>query len=172
MTWIGALARAFTRSPRRRAALGFILISIFLDVLALGIAIPVLPPRVQSLGGGNASAAAGALALFGSVFAAMTFVGSPFLGALSDSVGRRPVLLASLTALGFDYLVMGFAPSLAWLFVGRVVAGLAGATGVVANAYMADTLPPDRRASAFLSRRRFRDLPHFDDARYWTRSCG
>ncbi|HEY1426347.1 MAG TPA: MFS transporter [Caulobacteraceae bacterium] len=150
MTWTGALARAFTRPGRpRTAALGFILISIFLDVLALGIVIPVLPPLAQSLGGGSASTAAGALALFGSVFAAMTFVGSPFLGALSDAVGRRPVLLVSLFALGFDYLVMGFAPNLAWLFVGRVVAGLAGATGVVANAYVADTLPPDKRASAF-----------------------
>ena len=121
----------------------------FLDVLALGIAIPVLPSLVQSLGHGGAAAAAGVLALFGSVFAAMAFLGSPFLGALSDSVGRRPVLLVSLAALGFDYLVMGFAPNLAWLFVGRVAAGLAGATGIVANAYIADTRAPDARAAAY-----------------------
>lgn len=150
MTWLGALLRAIgAPRPRRTAALGFILFSVLLDVLALGIAIPVLPPLVQRLQGGNAAAAAGALALFGALFAAMTFVGSPFLGVLSDSVGRRPVLLVCLAALGFDYLVMGFAPNLGWLFVGRLVSGLAGATGVVANAYIADTLPPDERAGAY-----------------------
>jgi MFS transporter, DHA1 family, tetracycline resistance protein len=150
MTWLGALARAFGGARRRRtAALGFILISIFLDVLALGIAIPVLPPLVQSFRHGDAAATAGALALFGSLFAAMTFLGAPFLGALSDSVGRRPVLLISLAALGIDYLVLGWAPSLGWLFVGRVVSGLAGATGVVANAYIADAMAPDERGRAY-----------------------
>lgn len=150
MTWIGAPARALGRLRRpRAAALGFILFSILLDVLALGIAIPVLPPLVEAMGHGGAAAAAGVLALFGAVFAAMTFIGSPFLGAVSDSVGRRPVLLASLFALGFDYLAMGFAPSLGWLFAGRVIAGLAGATGVVANAYIADTMAPDARAGAY-----------------------
>ena len=150
MTWIGALARAFGRPRRPRLpALGFILFSVFLDVLALGIAIPVLPSLVQSLGHRGAGSAAGVLALFGSAFAAMTFLGSPFLGALSDSVGRRPVLLVSLAALGFDYLLMGCAPNLAWLFVGRVAAGLAGATGIVANAYIADTRTPDARAAAY-----------------------
>ena len=150
MTWLGALARVFGGARRRRtAALGFILISVFLDVLALGIAIPVLPALVQSFQHGDAAGAAGALALFGSLFAAMTFLGAPFLGALSDSVGRRPVLLISLTALGVDYLLLGWAPSLGWLLVGRVVSGLAGATGVVANAYIADALPPEERAKAY-----------------------
>jgi DHA1 family tetracycline resistance protein-like MFS transporter len=150
MTRLGALLRAFGAARARRTpALGFILFSILLDVLAIGIAIPVLPPLVQSLRQGNAADAAEALALFGSLFAAMTFLGSPFLGVLSDSVGRRPVLLVCLAALGFDYLVMGFAPTLGWLLVGRLVSGLAGATGVVANAYIADTLPPDARAGAY-----------------------
>ena len=150
MTRFGARLRAFGALRRRRTpALGFILLTMLLDALAIGIAIPVLPPLVQSFRQGNAAGAAETLALFGSLFAAMTFLGSPFLGVLSDSVGRRPVLLAGLAALGFDYLVMGLAPNLGWLFVGRIVSGLAGATGIVANAYIADALPPDARAGAY-----------------------
>ena len=146
-----AVVRAIrrVRRPDGHAAFGFILISIFLDVLALGVVIPVLAPLVQSFRGGDAGAAAGVLALFGSTYAAMTLLGSPFLGVLSDSVGRRPVLLIGLFALGFDYLAMGFAPNLTWLFAGRVVAGLAGATGVVAGAYIADTTSDEDRARAY-----------------------
>jgi MFS transporter, DHA1 family, tetracycline resistance protein len=151
MPWTEVLARAArrVRRPDGQAAFGFILLSIFLDVLALGVVIPVLAPLVQSFSGGDAAAAAGVLALFGSTYAAMTFLGSPFLGVLSDAVGRRPVLLIGLFALGLDYLAMGFAPNLAWLFAGRVVAGLAGATGVVAGAYIADTMPDQGRARAY-----------------------
>jgi DHA1 family tetracycline resistance protein-like MFS transporter len=137
------------RRPDGQPAFVFVLISVFLDVLALGVVIPVLAPLVQSLRGGNAAAAAGVLALFGSAFAVMTFLGSPFLGVLSDSVGRRPVLLIALFALGFDYLMMSFAPNIGWLFAGRLVAGLAGATGVVTSAYIADTTTDEVRARAY-----------------------
>jgi MFS transporter, DHA1 family, tetracycline resistance protein len=151
MPSVEAVARAIRRFRRQEghAAFGFILLSIFLDVLALGVVIPVLAPLVQSFQRGDAAAAAGVLALFGSTFAAMTFLGSPFLGVLSDSVGRRPVLLIGLLALGFDYMAMGFAPNLTWLFAGRIVAGLAGATGVVAGAYIADTTSDEDRARAY-----------------------
>ena len=151
MPWMDRLARAIrqVRRSEGEAAFGFILLSVFLDVLALGVVIPVLAPLVQSFQGGDAAAAAGVLALFGATYAAMTFLGSPFLGVLSDSFGRRPVLLIGLFALGFDYLAMGFAPSLEWSFAGRVVAGLAGATGVVAGAYIADTTSDEHRARAY-----------------------
>ena len=130
MTWLDALVRAIGRARGlRKSALGFILFSIFLDVLALGVTIPVLAPLVQGMRHGDAATAAGTLGMFGSAFALMTFLGSPFLGVLSDSVGRRPVLLIGLLALGLDYLVMGFAPTLGWLFAGRLISGLAGATG-------------------------------------------
>lgn len=109
----------------------------------------MLAPLVQGFEGGRAAAAAGVLALFGSAFAAMTFFGSPFLGVLSDGIGRRPVILVCLFALGLDYLVMATAPNLTWLFVGRVISGLAGASGVVSSAYIADTTAENGRARAY-----------------------
>jgi MFS transporter, DHA1 family, tetracycline resistance protein len=149
MPWRDLLGRIRQARSSRTAAFGFVLVSIFLDVLALGIVIPVLAPLVQGFEGGSAGAAAGVLALFGSTFAAMTFFGSPFLGVLSDGIGRRPVVLVCLFALGLDYLVMATAPNLTWLFVGRVISGLAGASGVVSSAYIADTTAEDGRARAY-----------------------
>lgn len=136
---------------RRKLAAGvpFILVTLFLDVLGIGIVIPVLPGLVSSFLGGDASAAAPWYAALASVYAVMQFLCAPLLGALSDRFGRRSVILASLFASGLDYLLLAFAPSLAWLFVGRVVAGITGASITAANAYIADVSTADDRARNF-----------------------
>jgi DHA1 family tetracycline resistance protein-like MFS transporter len=128
---------------------GFILVSVWLDVLSLGVIIPAFPPLVQRFEHGDAAAAGLAIGVFGSIWSLAQFFGGPIQGALSDRFGRRPVLLISLFGLGLDYLVMAFAPSLAWLLVGRVLSGLTAASMPVASAYIADTTPPERRAQTF-----------------------
>lgn len=134
----------------RRAAVGFILISVWLDVLSLGVIIPVFAPLIQNeFTNGSAAVAAGWIGIFSTTWALAQFVGSPILGALSDRFGRRPVLLISLFGLAFDYLVMAFAPALWWLFVARVVSGFTAAGMAVANAYIADVTPPEKRAQTF-----------------------
>lgn len=132
-----------------RAGIVFILITLFLDILGLGIVIPVLPGLVDAFVPGGASAAAPWYAALAAVYAAMQFLFAPFIGALSDRFGRRKVILASLTAFGIDYLILAFAPTLAWLFVGRVIAGVTGATITAANAYIADVSTPETRARNF-----------------------
>lgn len=132
-----------------RAGIVFILITLFLDILGLGIVIPVLPGLVDAFVPGGASAAAPWYAALAAVYAAMQFLFAPFIGALSDRFGRRKVILASLTAFGIDYLILAFAPSLAWLFVGRMIAGVTGATITAANAYIADVSTPETRARNF-----------------------
>ncbi|MDH3642779.1 MAG: MFS transporter, partial [Gammaproteobacteria bacterium] len=136
------------RTPGRHALL-FILITIFVDTVAFGIIIPVLPKLIAELGDTPISEAAayGGLLMF--VFALMQFLFAPVIGNLSDRFGRRPVLLVSLTALGIDYVIMGFAPSLVWLFVGRMIAGVAAATFATANAYIADITDEEERAARF-----------------------
>jgi DHA1 family tetracycline resistance protein-like MFS transporter len=136
------------RTPGRHALL-FILITIFVDTVAFGIIIPVLPKLIAELGETAISEAAvyGGLLMF--VFALMQFLFAPVIGNLSDRFGRRPVLLVSLTALGIDYVIMGFAPSLVWLFVGRMIAGVAAATFATANAYIADITSEEERAARF-----------------------
>jgi DHA1 family tetracycline resistance protein-like MFS transporter len=136
------------RTPGRHALL-FILITIFIDTVAFGIIIPVLPKLIAQLGDTAISDAAayGGLLMF--VFALMQFLFAPVIGNLSDRFGRRPVLLVSLTALGVDYIIMGFAPSLVWLFVGRMIAGVAAATFATANAYIADITDEEERAARF-----------------------
>ncbi|MFP6836048.1 MAG: TCR/Tet family MFS transporter [Pseudomonadales bacterium] len=136
------------RTPGRHALL-FILITIFVDTVAFGIIIPVLPKLIAELGETAISEAAvyGGLLMF--VFALMQFLFAPVIGNLSDRFGRRPVLLVSLTALGIDYVIMGFAPSLVWLFVGRMIAGVAAATFATANAYIADITDEEERAARF-----------------------
>jgi DHA1 family tetracycline resistance protein-like MFS transporter len=133
----------------RRAALAFIVVTVVLDMLALGMIVPVLPKLVVSFEGGDTASAARIYGLFGTVWALMQFVFSPVLGALSDRFGRRPVILLSNLGLGLDYLLMAWAPTLGWLLVGRVISGITAATFATAGAYIADVTPPERRAGAF-----------------------
>lgn len=136
-------------STARRAAVTFIFVTVVLDVLALGIIVPVLPALVVGFLGGDTAQAARTYGLFGTAWAAMQFVASPFLGALSDRFGRRPIILLSIAGLGFDYVFMALAPTVGWLFVGRVISGFTSASFATAAAYIADVTPPDRRARSF-----------------------
>src|SRR5260221_14595013 len=131
----------------RRAALGFILVTVLLDMLALGIVIPVLPKLVQSFMGGDAGKAARVYGLFGTGWALMQFVFSPVQGALSDRFGRRPVVLLSNLGLGMDYVLMALAPNVRWLFVGPVLSGVTAASFSTAGAYIADVTPEENRAA-------------------------
>ncbi len=133
----------------RRAAMAFILVTVTLDVLALGIIIPVLPKLVTRFMGGDTSRAAEIYGLFGTVWAFMHFLCSPLVGLLSDRFGRRPVILLSNIGLGLDYVLMALAPNLRWLFIGRVISGVTAASVPAASAYIADTLPPEKRPHAF-----------------------
>ena len=132
-----------------RAALSFIFAMVVLDVMAIGIIIPVLPKLIESMAGGDTARAAVIFGVFGTAWGLMQFVFSPVLGALSDRWGRRPVLLLSTLGLGLDYILMALAPSLAWLFVGRVISGITSANIATAFAYVADVTPPERRAAVF-----------------------
>ena len=138
---------ADTPKPRAAAVL-FVLITVALDVMALGLIIPVLPKLVEQMAG---STQQGALifGLFGTAWALMQLIFSPVLGALSDAYGRRPVLLLSSLGLGLDYILMAMAPDLAWLFIGRVISGITAATFSTAGAYIADVTPPEQRAAKF-----------------------
>ena len=133
----------------RGAALAFILVTIALDMLALGMIIPVLPKLVERFVAGDTARAAAIFGLFGTVWAVMQFFFSPVLGTLSDRFGRRPVILLSNLGLGLDYVLMALAPTLAWLFVGRVISGITAASIATAHAYVADVMPPERRARSY-----------------------
>jgi DHA1 family tetracycline resistance protein-like MFS transporter len=135
--------------PPTRAAFVFIFITVALDMLALGVMVPVLPKLIVSFEHGDMADAAGVAGLFGFAWAAMQFIFSPVLGALSDRRGRRPVILLSNLGLGLDYLLMAVAPSLTWLFVGRLVSGITSASFSTAGAYIADVTPEDERAAKF-----------------------
>ncbi len=138
-----------TPTGPRQAAVIFILITIALDMLALGAIIPVLPGLVKSFLGNDTVAGARVYGLFGTVWALMQFIFMPVLGALSDRYGRRPVVLLSNLGLGLDYILMALAPSLWLLFVGRVISGITAASFSVASAYIADITAPEKRAAAF-----------------------
>ena len=133
----------------RRAAVRFVLITVFLDVIGMGLVMPIWPQLVQGFVGGSTVKAAPVLGVFSTVYMAMQFVCSPLLGALADRFGRRRVILISVFGMGIDYIVMALAPSLAWLFVGRIASGAASATFSTAYAYVADVTPPEKRAAAF-----------------------
>ena len=137
-----------TRSPRT-AAIAFIFVTVVIDILALGIIIPVLPKLVEEFMGGDTSRAAAIYGAFGTVWALMQFFCSPIIGALSDHVGRRRIVLLSCLGLGLDYVFMALAPSIGWLFVGRVISGITSSTIATAFAYMADVTPPEKRAGSF-----------------------
>ncbi|KAA0990811.1 TCR/Tet family MFS transporter [Dyadobacter aurulentus] len=136
---------ATNRSP----ALGFIFVTLLIDVIGLGIIIPVMPKLISELTGDNISDAAkdGGWLLF--AYAAMQFVCAPIIGGISDQFGRRPVLLASLFGFGIDYIFLAFAPTLAWLYVGRIIAGIMGASFTTGAAYIADISTPEKRAQNF-----------------------
>jgi DHA1 family tetracycline resistance protein-like MFS transporter len=133
----------------RRAAVVFIFITVVLDILALGIIIPVLPVLVESFLGGDTARAAAIFGVFGTAWALMQFLAAPVLGALSDRFGRRPVILISCVGLGLDYLLMAVAPSLGWLFIGRLLSGVTSASFATAGAYIADVTPVEKRAAGF-----------------------
>jgi MFS transporter, DHA1 family, tetracycline resistance protein len=133
---------------RRKAAIAFIFAIVLLDVIALGIVIPVLPKLVESMVGQTARGAE-IFGLFGTAWALMQFLCSPLLGALSDRFGRRPVLLISMAGHGLDYILMALAPNLLWLFVGRVISGITAASFGTAYAYIADVTAPEKRAESF-----------------------
>jgi MFS transporter, DHA1 family, tetracycline resistance protein len=136
-------------TKRRQAALIFILITVALDMLALGVMIPVLPRLIIEFEGGDIARAAGVAGFFSFSWAVMQFLFQPVLGALSDRFGRRPVVLASNFGLGLDYLIMALAPSLAILYIGRLISGAAAASFATATAYIADITPPEQRAARF-----------------------
>jgi DHA1 family tetracycline resistance protein-like MFS transporter len=137
------------RSGPRRAALIFIFLTVMLDMLALGVIIPVLPKLVESFVGGDVATAATIVGVMGTVWALMQFFFSPVQGALSDRFGRRPVVLFSNFGLGLDYILMALAPNLAFLFAGRVISGITAASFSTAGAYIADVTPPEKRAAGF-----------------------
>ncbi len=134
---------------KKQAALGFIFITLLIDIIGFGIIIPVLPSLIQSLTHSTMSQTAkyGGWLVF--AYASMQFVFSPVLGNLSDKYGRRPILLFSLFGFGIDYLFLAFAPSIFWLFIGRMIAGITGASITTAAAYIADISTPEKRAQNF-----------------------
>src|SRR6476646_11558399 len=137
-----------TAGPRK-AAVAFIFVTVLLDILALGMIIPILPKLIETFRGGDHVLAAKTIAVFGTTWALMQFVASPIIGSLSDHFGRRPVVLISNFGLGLDYLLMAWAPSLSWLFVGRLISGVTAASIPAALAYIADVTTPEKRAKAF-----------------------
>src|SRR6266480_4310274 len=133
----------------RPAAVIFILVTVTLDILAMGLIIPVLPKLILDFLGGEMTDAAKWSARFAVVFALMQFFFSPLLGVLSDRFGRRPVILLSNLGLGLDYIVMAMAPTLSWLFLGRIISGITTSSIPTAMAYIADVTPKEKRAGAF-----------------------
>jgi len=132
-----------------QAALGFIFVTLLIDIIGFGIIIPVLPKLIQHLIHGNLSDASRYGGWLAFAYAFMQFICAPLLGNLSDKYGRRPVLLASLLGFSIDYTFLAFAPSIGWLFVGRLIAGITGASFTTASAYIADISTPEKRAQNF-----------------------
>jgi MFS transporter, DHA1 family, tetracycline resistance protein len=133
----------------RNAALGFIFVTLLIDVIGFGIIIPVVPNLISELGHVTIPEAAAYGGWLVASFSIMQFIFSPVLGNLSDQYGRRPVLLISLFGFGVDYLLTAFAPTIIWLFVGRTIAGIMGASFTTASAYIADVSTPEKRAQNF-----------------------
>src|SRR2546423_13523002 len=133
----------------RPAAVVFIFITVMLDMLALGLIAPVLPKLILNFLGDDPVRAADWNGYFATVFAAMQFFFSPIVGVLSDRFGRRPIILLSNLGLGLDYIVMALAPTIGWLFVGRVISGITASSIPTAMAYIADVIPKEKRAGAF-----------------------
>jgi DHA1 family tetracycline resistance protein-like MFS transporter len=137
------------KGEKQQAALVFVLITLFIDILGIGIIIPVLPELVKEFVGGSTALAGWYVGIIGATYALMQFLCAPIMGALSDRFGRRPIILASLFGLGIDFLIQGLAPTIGWLFLGRLVAGMMGASITTVNAYIADVSTPETRARNF-----------------------
>lgn len=135
--------------PPGKQALAFIAITLLLDTIGFGLIIPVMPTLLRTLTGLAPSESVVYAGWLTFAYATMQFLCAPTLGNVSDRFGRRPVLLYAVASLGVDYLIMGFAPKLSWLFVGRALAGMAGASFSPAYAYVADISPPEKRAQNF-----------------------
>jgi DHA1 family tetracycline resistance protein-like MFS transporter len=140
---------ALPKGGPRKAAVLFIFATALMDVISLGIMIPVLPNLVKQFAGGDTALAAQYTMAFALIWGLMQFFFGPIVGMLSDRFGRRPVLLLSIFGLGVDYVFMALAPTLSWLFVGRVINGITSASFSTANAYVADVTAPEERAKAF-----------------------
>jgi MFS transporter, DHA1 family, tetracycline resistance protein len=136
-------------TQRTTSPLIFIFVTRLLDAVGFGIVMPVLPQLLLSMGMPNVAEATRVSGLLVVTYAVLQFLFGPVIGNLSDRFGRRPVIMASLFAYSVDYLLMGFAPTIAWLFIGRALAGMAGAVYIPANAFVADVTPPEQRARAF-----------------------
>ena len=132
-----------------RHALVFIFFTVLIDSIGFGIILPVMPRLLTALTGETTAAVTPIAGFLLTTYAVMQFACGPIMGNLGDRYGRRPVLLGSLAAFGFDYLLMGFAPSVGWLFLGRAIAGVAGAVYSPAMAYIADVSTPEKRAQSF-----------------------
>lgn len=137
-------------AQNRKAAIGFIFVTLLIDVTGFGVIIPVMPKLIeQLLGSSDVSKASEYGGWLTFAYAFMQFIFAPVLGNLSDKYGRRPILLFSLFGFGIDYLFLSFAPSIWWLFVGRLIAGVTGASFTTASAYIADISTPENRAQNF-----------------------
>ena len=133
----------------RPASLTFIVVTLIIDILGIGLIMPILPALIEDLSGGDVAEASLIYGLLVALYAAMQFILGPFTGSLSDRYGRRPVLLVSMFGLGVTYLLLAFAPTLSWFVLARALAGAMAATIPVANAYIADVSPPEKRAQNF-----------------------
>jgi DHA1 family tetracycline resistance protein-like MFS transporter len=138
-------APAVARAP----AIGFVLATLAIDALGVGMVIPVIPGLVRALSGLHPSAASRYVGMLVACYAVAQFVAAPILGALSDRFGRRPVILISVAGIAANYVLLALAPSLPWLFLGRVLAGATGANVSATNAYIADVSAPEQRARRF-----------------------
>ncbi|MBC7615389.1 MAG: TCR/Tet family MFS transporter [Pedobacter sp.] len=134
---------------KRKSGVVFIFITILIDCIGFGIIIPIMPNLIRNLTGGDLSEASRYGGLLLVAYSVMQFISSPVLGSLSDKFGRRPILLISLFGLGVDYIFLAFAPTIIWLFAGRIFAGICGASITTASAYMADVSEPEKRAQNF-----------------------
>ena len=133
----------------RSAAVIFIFITVLIDVIGIGIVIPIVPTLIKELVGGTISQASSYALWLVLIYAVMQFLFSPIIGGLSDQYGRRKILLFSLFGFGIDSLFQALAPTIGWLFLGRTIAGIAGASFTTANAYIADISTPEKRAQNF-----------------------
>ncbi|MBA4134010.1 MAG: tetracycline resistance MFS efflux pump [Flavobacterium sp.] len=137
------------KKNKKQAAIGFIFITMLIDITGWGIIIPVIPKLIAELIHGDISEAAKYGGWLTFAYAITQFVCAPLIGNLSDKYGRRPIILISLFAFALDYLLLAFSPTIVWLFVGRIIAGLTGASITTASAYIADVSTPENRAKNF-----------------------